>query len=94
MNEIIDVVKKYYLIGEENVELLENGNILFTEDDGTIKEQSKEEFIRYYIELVNDLFNQHRDEMQIKVCINMLNDLKLLYEGLEILSFIKQETNN
>lgn len=86
MLNIINMIKDKYLIGAQNIQLLDNGNILFTEYDGKQYQQSKEEFINDYIDFLTDLLNQNRQENYFNYCINILGDLKILYDGLIIAS--------
>lgn len=89
MENIINIIEEKYLIGDQNIKLLDNGNILFTEEDGTQYEQNKKEFINDYIDFLTDLLNQNKKDNYFKCCINILEDLKVLYDGLIILSVIK-----
>lgn len=90
MQKIIDMIKEKYLIGCQEIELLENGAILFKEDDGTIQLQTKRECINDYIDFLSDLLEQNRQMKEITHCIDLLDDLKQLYYGLEILNLINK----
>lgn len=89
MENIINMIKDRYLIGCQNIKWLENGNILFIEDDGRQYEQSKKDFINNSIDLLTDLLNQNKRDNNFKNCIDILIDLKTLYEGLTILSILR-----
>lgn len=89
MKNILNVIKEKYLIGCQSVELLENGNILFIEDDGGKQEQTKKEFINDYIDFLTDLLNQKREDKEYTHCMDILDDLKALYDGLAIISMIQ-----
>ena len=87
MDKIIKMIENKYLIGSEQVARLDNGNILFTQDDGSVYEQTKREFINDYIDLLTDLLNQNREDNYISHCIYLCEDLKMLYEGLGFTNF-------
>ena len=89
MENIINMIKDRYLIGCQSIKWLENGNILFIEDDGRQYEQSKKDFINNSIDLLTDLLNQNKRDNNFKNCIDILIDLKTLYEGLTILSILR-----
>lgn len=82
MQNIINLIKEKYLIGEQQVELLENGNILFIDEEGKQEEQTQIDFINDYIDFLEDLYEFNRQEKEYQYCINILQDMKMLYDAL------------
>lgn len=90
MQNIVNMIKRKYLIGSQDVRWLNDRSILFYEDDGTIKKQTEEEFINDYIDFLTDLLEQNKHDNDFKTCLKILDDLKQLYYGLEICKITKR----
>ena len=88
MNEIIEIISNHYLIGEESLILLEDGNIEFTDNDSNISILSKKELINDYIDFLTDLLKDNRQSNDYNVCLSIIEHLKILYKGLIIVSLI------
>ena len=91
MENIIKLIRNHYLIGNQEIKLLNNGKIEFTADDGEVTILNKKDFINEYIDFLTDLLNDNRECNFYQSCINILNDLKILYDGLIIVNLINND---
>ena len=93
MYKVIDIIKEKYLIGSQGVEILPDGNILFTEDDGVETTLSKMEFLKDYIDFLTDLLNFNNSICEYSICMEILKDLNLLYDAIDCLKVINDSLN-
>lgn len=83
MKDIIRLVREKYLIGKQEIYVIEGGDILFIEEDGERFIQTEEEFINDYISFLEDLYELNKNDREYCYCGYILKDLELLYKGLK-----------